>query len=139
MVIKTATSTKRPTNPRPRFGKYGRIYEVAKAVSQYTGYYEKYAKYADPDYYYRQYGKKYTYKPRKRLTGYVQSTRGFLKKKKYGSSRYYKFDQKRSEFRYWNDWHTHDKPSRKSSQHPASYRSYGRQPGVYYQSNILYT
>ncbi len=79
LVIKTASRTKRPSNPRPSTRPTGFVYEVAKGVLQYYGVYEEFKQY-DPGYYIEKYQKRYSYKPRKRITGYALQTKGFLKR-----------------------------------------------------------
>ncbi len=78
-MIVTAWDTKRPTSPKP--GKpFGLAYELTKGTLDFYGYYKKYdLKRFDPEYYYDKYVKKYTYKPRKRITGHALSTKGFLR------------------------------------------------------------
>ncbi len=93
MVIVTAHKPKGPNLPSKR--PFGTAYQVAKRGLQLSGYYDKYdLRRFDPGYYQEKYIKKYTYKPRKRLTGYALQTRGFLLQKKKLSGQYCKFPQK---------------------------------------------
>ncbi len=66
MVIKTGYKTRRPSLPKKRFGKFGYIYETIKFGSKELGYYNQIRQY-DPGYYLD----KYSYKPRKRVAGYL--------------------------------------------------------------------
>ncbi len=77
MVIKTATNQKRPSLPSKR--PFGTLYQIAKTGLQYTGYYDEYnLQRYDPEYLYEKHVGKYAYKPRKRITGALQKTKGFL-------------------------------------------------------------
>ncbi len=99
MVIKTTSRTKRPTNPRPSTRPTGLVYEVAKGLLQSHGIYEELKQY-DPGYYIEKYQRKYTYKPRKRITGYAIQTKGFLKRYETRN----KFYQKPVTQGCWNNW-----------------------------------
>ncbi len=102
MVIKTAVKPKGPNLPSKR--PLGTVYEAGKYVLKTLGYYEEFKQY-DPGYYYEQYIQKYTYKPRKRLTGYALSTQGFLQTKKaFKSRKYSQFNQECSKHCSWNNW-----------------------------------
>jgi len=81
MVIKTAIKPKGPSLPSKR--PFGTLYEVAKLGLKSLGYYDQIKQY-DPGYYLEKYRKRYSYKPRKRVTGIALQTRGFLKKAPYG-------------------------------------------------------
>ncbi len=95
LVIKTAVKQRRPGLPSKR--PFGTLYKIAKESLQYLGYYEDIKQY-DPGYYFE----RYSYKPRKRLTGYAFQTKGFLRKKKrYGSG--YKFNQECFSGSRWNN------------------------------------
>ncbi len=98
LVIKTAFKPRGPNLPSRR--PFGSIYQAGKKFVKYSGYYDKYELWRyDPDYLYEKYAKKYTYKPRKRLTGYVFQTKGFLQKKKTFKAWYdSRFGQERSNF-----------------------------------------
>ncbi len=75
MVIKTAYKPRGPNLPSKR--PFGTVYQAGKAGLQYFGYYDKYKLWRyDPEYQYQKYVGKYTYKPRKWLTGYAFQTRG---------------------------------------------------------------
>ncbi len=77
LVIKTAYKPKGPNLPSKR--PFGTAYELAKLGLKSLGWYDQVRQY-DPGFYLDKFTKKYSYKPRKRLTGYTLSTRGFLKK-----------------------------------------------------------
>ena len=64
LVIKTAVKPGRPKLPSKR--PFGAIYDVAKEFAKEYGYYESFKQY-DPGYYID----KYTYKPHKRVAGYL--------------------------------------------------------------------
>ncbi len=136
MVIKTATRTKRPTIPGKR--PFGTLYQVAKRSLQYYGYYEDIKQY-DPGYHIERFQKRYSYKPGKRLTGYAYQTKGFLRKKKFRSSRGYKFYQKRDLFWRWNKWYTPERELRKGYKYTTIDSLHGRISGMYYQGNLRYT
>ncbi len=67
LVIKTAIRPKGPSLPSRR--PFASVYELAKYGLKSFGYYQEIQKY-DPGYYVQ----KYTYKPRKRLAGYLGQT-----------------------------------------------------------------
>ncbi len=70
MVIKTAVKPRGPSLPSKR--PFGHIYQFIKTGLQQTGYYDKYdLRRFDPDYLHQKYVGKYTYKPRKRVAGYL--------------------------------------------------------------------
>ncbi len=87
MVIKTAVKPKGPKLPSKR--PFGSIYDIAKEFAKTYGYYEDIKQY-DPGYYID----KYTYKPRKRVAGYL-GQKLHEKKKKFRSSSRYQFYQER--------------------------------------------
>ncbi len=93
----TTRFTKRPTSPKPSGKPYGAIYETVRTGLDIAGIYDEYdlSQY-DPQYYYDKYVKKYTYKPRKRLTGYALQTKGFLREKIH-ANRSYGFQQEQRE------------------------------------------
>ncbi len=68
LVIKTAVKTKRPGLPSKR--PFSSLYEIGKQTLRTFGYYEQYKQY-DPGYHFERFSKKYTYKPRKRVAGYL--------------------------------------------------------------------
>ncbi len=87
MVIKTAVKPKGPSLPSKKPGQL--IYNLAKEGLKVSGLYDEYnLQRYDPDVLYEKHISKYLYKPRKRLTGYVFQTKGFLrsKKKTFGKS-----------------------------------------------------
>ncbi len=99
LVIKTVVKPRRPSLPSKR--PFSNLYQIGKQAVKFSGYYEKYnLRRYDPDVLYEKHVKRYSYKPRKRLTGYALRTKGFLRKKTYGSNS--KFYQKRifQQFRY---------------------------------------
>ncbi len=85
MVIVTAHKPKGPNLPSKR--PFSSVYEAAKYGLKTSGYYQQYdLERYDPDVLYKKHVGKYTYKPRKRLAGYVgQKIYGFPKKIKYSS------------------------------------------------------
>ncbi len=66
LVIKTGYKTRRPGLPKKRPGKIGYVYETIKFGLKEFGHYNQIRKY-DPGYYLD----KYSYKPRKRIAGYL--------------------------------------------------------------------
>ncbi len=83
MVIVTSFNSKRPSLPAKR--PFGSIYQIAKAGLQQYGYYDKYKLWRyDPEALYEKHAQKYTYKPGKRVAGYLgQKIYGFPKKKRF--------------------------------------------------------
>ncbi len=70
MVIVTTAKQRGPSLPSKR--PFASVYEIGKKALRYYGYYDKYnLQQYDPDWYYKEYVGKYTYKPRKRLAGYA--------------------------------------------------------------------
>ncbi len=66
MVIKTATKSKRPSLPSKR--PFGSVVDIGRQVLKSYGYYQKFnLQRYDP----QVYVDKYTYKPRKRVAGYL--------------------------------------------------------------------
>ncbi len=88
-MIVTTKRQKGPNLPSKR--PLSSVYEGVKYAAKAYGIYEDIKQY-DPGFYYERYAKKYTYKPRKRITGYAFQTQGFLRKKNYAST--YRFKQK---------------------------------------------
>ncbi len=86
MVIKTGTTTKRPTIPGKK--PFGVFYEAGKELLKAHGYYEDFKQY-DPGYY----AEKYTYKPHKRVAGYLGQA--FYKKKSRIQSKTCRLDEER--------------------------------------------
>ncbi len=90
LVIVTAHKPKGPNLPSKR--PFGTVYEAAKYGLKASGYYKQYnLERYDPDVLYKKHVGKYTYKPRKRVAGYVgqkihekksikYSSRGFQQK-----------------------------------------------------------
>ncbi len=111
MVIKTAVRQRRPTSPRPRLNPYGTGYQIAKQVSKSWGFYQDIKQY-DPGYYVE----KYTYKPRKRIAGYLGQK---LHSKARNGANYYKY-KKRTRY-YGINWNYNSGCiGRKSSDLPCS-------------------
>ncbi len=135
MVIKTTVKQRGPTLPSKR--PLGTFYELGKLGLKSLGYYEDIKQY-DPGYHLERFSEKYSYKPGKRLTGYVSQTRGFLKKKKFRSSAYRKFNYQQAY--YFDDFRWYNSKLRysKSSKYTTSHRHFGRESGVYYSGSILY-
>ena len=70
LVIKTAYKPRGPSLPSRR--PFSTLYQAGKAGLKYYGYYDKYQlQRYDPDYLYEKHVKRYTYKPRKRVAGYL--------------------------------------------------------------------
>ncbi len=136
MVIKTAVKPRGPSLPSKR--PFGNIYQVIKTGLQSAGYYDKYnLQRYDPDYLYEKYVGKYTYKPRKRLTGYALQTKGFLHGKK-KSSRNRKFYHQPLQRSIWCYRHNGFSCYSKSSKFPGKHSPNGLQSGVSYQGNIRF-
>ncbi len=95
MVIKTTTSVKRPTSPKPGTPYASYVYEGIKFGFQAVGIYEDYKQYF-PEQLYDKYVGKYTYKPRKRVAGYIGKKLHSKKTKQHDGS--YKFNQKSNIF-----------------------------------------
>ncbi len=96
MVIKTAITTKRPSLPSKR--PFASVYELVKQGLKTYGIYDDYGlQQYDPGYYME----KYTYKPRKRVAGYLGQTLHAKSTQVY-STNYYKY-QKSSGCRDWNN------------------------------------
>ncbi len=87
MVIKTAVKPKRASLPSRR--PFASVYELVKLGLKSQGYYQQIQKY-DPGYYTEKYQKRYSYKPRKRITGYALQTRGFFKKAPFSYNKFRK-------------------------------------------------
>ncbi len=104
MVIKTGFRQKRPTNPRPRPSPYGGLYEAGKAMAQYYGTYEQFKQY-DPGYYADKYVKKYTYKPGKRVAGYLGQKLHEKKRRFFKTSTSRRFYEKcsRNSTKHWSN------------------------------------
>ncbi len=135
LVIKTAFKPKGPNLPSKR--PFGTVYQVVKKGLQYSGYYDRYnLRRYDPDYLYEKYAKKYTYKPRKRVAGYLGQKLHEKKTRKLSSKRSY-FYQKPVSFRWWNDWYKTRYSNSKSSYRTLSYRRKRRKSRVYYQGNMV--
>ncbi len=106
MVLKTASKTKRPTSAKPRLRSPGGIYETIKFGLQEFGYYDQIRQY-DPGYYID----KYTYKPRKRVAGYLgQKIYGFPKKIQYRTSsrQFYeelRYNKRRYDWNYYRGYY----------------------------------
>jgi len=96
LPLKTATRQKRVSIPGKK--PFGTIYNLARRGIKYSGYYDKYnLRQYDP----QVYVDKYTYKPRKRIAGYLgQKLHG--KKKKFRSSRNSYFYKEPDQFCNWN-------------------------------------
>ncbi len=108
LVIATGTKQRGPSLPSKR--PFGSIYQAGKKTLQFYGYYDKYKlERYDPEHYYDEYIGKYTYKPRKRLAGYVGQK---LHAKKSRSGTKNKVYQKSSKLDtgYWH-WHKRAKYS----------------------------
>ncbi len=116
LVIKTATKTKRPSNPRARPSPIGAAYELGKQTLQYYGYYERLKKY-DPVYYID----RYSYKPQKRAIGYAQLSKGFLKKTRGNVTKRRKFYQECTPFSIRFNRCEHGNNSSKSGQFSTFY------------------
>ncbi len=87
LVIKTAIKPKGPGFPSKR--PFSSLFEVGKQITKTIGIYNRYELWRyDPDYLYKKTIGKYTYKPRKRITGHALSTRGFLKKAPFSYSKF---------------------------------------------------
>ncbi len=98
LVIKTAVKPKGPKLPSKK--PFGAFYDTAKEVLKTYGYYEDIKQY-DPGYYFD----KYTYKPQKRIAGYLgQKIYGFPKKKRFRNN--YQFFQKCTGWFHCNDNHS---------------------------------
>ncbi len=112
LVIKTAIKPRGPSLPSKRPGQL--IYETIKTGLKISGYYDEYELFRyDPDVLYERYAKKYTYKPRKRLTGYALQTQGFLRsKKKFRSRQYSQFNQERCGYSSGYNWNCNGSISR---------------------------
>ncbi len=117
-MIVTSQSTKRPTLPtskRPG----ALIYETGKFIAQKYGFYKDIQQY-DPGYYFD----KYSYKPRKRIAGYL-GQKLHEKKKKFGvSSTGYKFYQKPSGFSSRYNGYIHRHPGCEGSQFTCEHNHY---------------
>ncbi len=80
MVIKTVHKPKGPNLPSKK--PFGTVYQAVKSGLQFYGYYDQIKQY-DPGYYVE----KYTYKPQKRLSGYLGQTIHKKKNASYGKYR----------------------------------------------------
>ncbi len=100
MIVKARGKKTRITLPSKR--PFGTFYEIGKQSLQYYGYYEDLKRY-DPGYYIE----KYTYKPHKRIAGYLGQK--FHAKKRKLSSSYYKLDQECLQFWWWSQFHDNNK------------------------------
>ncbi len=105
MVIKTSINVKRPNITSKRPG--GLIYETVKYGLQELGYYNQIRQY-DPGFYFD----RYSYKPRKRIAGYV-GQKLWSKKIRYAAGN--QFDQKRCDRQRGNWYNTCHNQSSKSS------------------------
>ncbi len=103
MVIQTSVKVKRPTSPKPTTSPYAPAFEIIKAATEWSGYYDDYFQYLDPDWYYDKYVKKYTYAPRKRVAGYVGQK--IHSKKKFRSASGNQFYKECTERLSWNNWY----------------------------------
>ncbi len=104
LVIKTAVKPRGPSLPSKR--PLASVYEVVKSGLKSYGYYEQFKQY-DPGYYVE----KYTYKPQKRLSGYLGQT---IHKSKTSTS-YNKFRKTHSGFSRDTKCHKHGFFNSKSS------------------------
>ncbi len=115
LVIKTAVKPRGPGLPSKR--PFGHVYQAIKTGVQLSGYYDKYdLRRYDPDYLYEKYVKRYTYKPRKRVTGYALSTKGFLKKTPTGHNKLGKTYSRPNSGTDWNYCNYHSSKSGYCSQ-----------------------
>ncbi len=74
------------------------LYRVPEAITKYTGKYEEYKKYI-PSYY----EEKYTYKPHKRIAGYLGQT-FHSKKKRFGTTSYRQYEKCQGNSpKHWNN------------------------------------
>ncbi len=95
MAIKTAVKPRGPSLPSKR--PLSSLFEIGKAISKSAGFYREYELWRyDPDYLYKKTIGKYTYKPRKRITGHALQTRGFLKKTPFSNSKFGKTYRRRN-------------------------------------------
>ncbi len=133
MVIKTAVKPKGPKLPSKR--PLGSLYQLGKLGLQSLGYYEDIKQY-DPGYHLERFRDKYSYKPRKRLAGYLGQAI-HAKKKKF-SSAHSKFYYQQAYNQYNFRWYNSEFRFSKSGKYPSNYRHFGRKSGVHYSSSILY-
>ncbi len=120
-----------PIGVRPSKAGYApAAYEIGKNIIQYYGYYKNVEPYL-PD----KYVDKYTYKPHKRVAGYLGQA---FFKKKFRTSSGYKFYQERSRFRRWHEWYYTGRKYRKGRKHPTFDSLNRRVSRVSYQGNISY-
>ncbi len=121
-----------PIGIRPsKAGYVSGAYEIGKTVAKGYGYYKDIEPYL-PD----RYIEKYTYKPGKRITGYL-GQKLHEKKKLRSSKRRYVY-QKRKTLRNRYYWHTKSRTGGESRDVSVTYGDYRRISRVYTQSNILY-
>ncbi len=100
LVIKTAVKPRGPGLPSRR--PFGSVYQAGKAGLQLSGYYDKYQLWRyDPDYLYQKHVRKYTYKPRKRVAGYLGQAFHAKKRIQTRYQVYKKFSNCGS--KYWNN------------------------------------